>query len=87
MRFHNRILIIVSARERLIVEHGVLTKYSSTATILAPKSFDQAAFRYDGTSTSRYLPSLAESDTMYARGAYSLEEVLLDGWTLRSDDG
>ena len=34
-----------------------------------------------------YLPSLAETDTMYARGAHSLEDILPDGWTLRSGDG
>ena len=42
-------------------------------------------------ATSRYLPpylpSLAETDTMYARGAHSLEVILPDGWTLRSGDG
>ena len=30
---------------------------------------------------------LAETDTMYARGAHSLEDILPDGWTLRSGDG
>ena len=55
---------------------------------------DQALFVTIGTcrlATSRYLPSylqsLAETDTMYARGAHSLEDILPDGWTLRSGDG
>ena len=34
-------------------------------------------------ATSRYLPSSAET----ALGAHPLEDVLLDGWTMRSGDG
>ena len=49
---------------------------------------DQALFVTISTSslaTSRYLPSLPSTDTMYmymyARGAHSLKDVLPDGWT------